>query len=165
MSGPIRAMRAAGVGDIKRAFVEREGQSVGLDEIAGYRTDLAAVGIYAVDVIGGLLARRLVALIVGVAAVGRISKPDAVVRLHHDIVGTIQPLARMRARQPRRRSVDLRAGHAPFAVFASYRPSLTVDGIAVGIVGGLAEDGNLPTAFVEPQHAIVGNVGPHSNPG
>lgn len=53
--------------------------------------DLAARWIDLVHVGGANLGFGLLALVVAVDAVGRIRKPDRAVRLHHDVVGRVQP--------------------------------------------------------------------------
>src|SRR5471030_752227 len=45
-------------------------------------------------------------------------------------------------------------------MFATDQPSLIVDGIAVRVVGALAEDRDFTGGFDEPHHAIVRNVRP-----
>jgi hypothetical protein len=52
------------------------------------------------------------------------------------------------------------AGHAAREMLARDKPALIVDGIAVRIVRGLAEDRDFTGGFDEPHHAIVRNVRP-----
>src|SRR4029453_9797101 len=119
-----------------------------------------ALGIDAIDEASGLLVLRQVALIVGIDAVARIGEPDAAVGLDDDVVRAVEALAVEFVRERDDGAVDLRARDAPVAVLAGDEAALTVDGVAVGIPRGLAEDGNRAVAGVEPQHPIVGDVGP-----
>ena len=58
------------------------------------------------------------------------------------------------------RAVNLGAGHAARKVLAGDQPALIVDGVAVRIVGVLAEDRDFARGFDKPHHAIVRNVRP-----
>ena len=63
------------------------------------------------------------------------------------------------------RAVVLGPDDAPAAVLARDEPSLTVDGVAVGVVGRLTEDADRAVALVEAQHPVVGDIREDEVPG
>ena len=122
--------------------------------------DRAGFGVDPIDVAAVDLLLGAIALVVGVDAVGGVGEPDRVVRLHHDVVGRIQALAVPFVRDDGNRAVDLGAGDAARQMLAGDQPALVVDGVAVRIVGALAEHRDFAGGLDEPHHAIVRNVGP-----
>ncbi len=58
------------------------------------------------------------------------------------------------------RAVPFGARHPARQMLAGEQPALIVDGVAVGIVGMLAEHRDFARRLDEPHHAVVGNVGP-----
>src|SRR4029077_11778623 len=57
-------------------------------------------------------------------------------------------------------AVVLGSAHAPAGMLAGDEPSLSIDGVAVGIVGRLAEDADLTVRLVIAQHPVVRNIRP-----
>ena len=133
---------------------------MGLHHVGDDGLDIAAVGIDPVDVAGADLALGLVALIVGVDAVGRIGEPDRAVGFHHHVVGRVQPLALPFVGDGGDRAVMLGAADAAARMLASDQPALPVDGVAVGIARRLAEHADAAVGLVVAQHAVVRDVGP-----
>src|SRR5581483_9240933 len=89
-----------------------------------------------------------------------IREPDRAVRLHHHVVGRVEPLAVEAVDQHRDGAVVLRARHAAPAVRAADEPALAVAGVAVGEVGGLAVDAHRPRLLLPLEDAVVGDVAP-----
>src|SRR3546814_9152506 len=65
---------------------------------------------------------------------------------HHDIIGGIEPLALMAVDQRGHRTIPFGAQHGAGAMRAGDEPSLPVAGIAVHVVGGRAEAGEIGRA-------------------
>src|SRR5439155_1223454 len=81
---------------------------------------------------------------VQLAAVWRVSKPVASVRMGHDVVGRIEPLAIVRVCQHCHRAVMLIAHEAPGEVLTGELATLEVERIAIAIVRRLAKDRHAP---------------------
>src|SRR5690606_34481918 len=106
------------------------------------------------------LARRRVALVVVVDAVGRVGEPDGTVRLDHDVVRRVEAPALPMARQGRDAAVVLYARHPPVAVLAGDEPSLRIDRVAVVAAARLHEHRHDAAGLVVPHQAVVRNVRP-----
>ena len=120
--------------------------------------DRAALSVDAIDVVAVLL-RRLVALVVGEDAVGRIGEPDRAVGLHHHVVRRVELLALVAVGDDRDRAVVLGARDAPPAVLARDEPALPVDRVAVGVAAGRAEHRDRAVGLVVAHDAVVRDVG------
>jgi hypothetical protein len=150
----------AGVGDIEVFLVRREGDAVRANHIGDDRGDRAGFGVDSMYMAALDLLLSAIPFVVGVDAIGGVGEPDGVVRLHHDVVRRIETFAVPLFRNDGNRAVNLGAGHAAREMFACDQPALIVDGVAVRIVGALAEDGDFARGFDVPHHAIVRYVGP-----
>ena len=84
-----------------------------------------------VDMAGADLAFGLVALIVGLDAVGGIGEPDRAVGLHHHVVRRIEALALPAVGDGDDRAVMLGAADAAAGMLAGDQPALAVDRVAV----------------------------------
>src|SRR6201986_2990385 len=105
-----------------------------------------------------------VALIVTEDAEDRIPEPARPVGRHDHVVGRVQPLALVAVGQHGDRAVVLGAGNLAAAVLAGEQPPLLVPGIAVGVVGRLAEHRRRLVGRVPAQHPVVGDVAPDQRP-
>src|ERR1700678_3291620 len=150
----------AGVGEVEKFLVGREGDPVRTDRIGDDRVDGAGFGVQAIDVAAADFPGRLVALIVGVDAISGVGEPDRIVRLHHEVVRRVEALAVPFVREHGDRTVDLGARDAARQMLAGDQPALVVDAVAVRIVRALAEYGDFAGGLDEPHHAIVRYVGP-----
>ena len=149
----------AGFHHVELRFIRRERQPVGTLHIVGHHGDRAGLAIDAIDV-GRQFRLVLLALVIAEQAERRIGEPDRAVRLHHDVVRRVQLLALIAVGQHGDRAVILGADHAPAAMLAGDQAALTVARVAVGVVGGLAEDADRAGLFFPLQDAVVGNVAP-----
>ncbi len=156
----VLLVRRAGVGDIEIFLVGRKGDAVRSNHIGDDRGDLAGLGVDPIDLAAVDLLRGAISFVVGVDAVGGVGEPDGVVGLHHDVIGRIQPSAVPLFRDDGNRAVDFGSGDAAREMLAGDQPALIVDGVAVRIIGGLAEDRDVARRLDEPHHAIVRNVRP-----
>ena len=95
-----------------------------------------------------------VAFVVRHDPVGRVGEPDRAVRLHHHVVGRIQPLALIAVGQHGDAAVGLGPGDPPRAMLAGDQPPLPVAGVAVGEVGRAAEDRHAPRQRVGVQRRM-----------
>ena len=144
------------LGDVKPAFVGREGKPVRLGEILGHRLDGAGAGD-AINPAVGLFGFRLIALVIRQDPVGRVREPDRPVRLHHHVVGRIQPPPVIGIGQRGAAPVGFGPDHRPRAVLAGHQPSLGVAGVAVGIVPAAAEHSQMAVRGPA-QDLVVGDV-------
>ena len=119
----------------------------------------AGRGVDAVDV-GRQLGSRPVALVVAEDAVGRVGEPDRAVGPAHDVVRRVQGLAVEPVGDDGDRPVVLGAGHPPRVVLAGDEPALAVARVAVGVVGGLAEDADRARLLLPLHHPVVRDVAP-----
>src|SRR6185503_9351392 len=145
--------------DVEDLLGGREAQPVGSEHALGDYSGLQGVGIDPVDV-GLDLGLGLVALVVGEDAEGRIGEPDRAIRLHHHVVGRVEPLAVEAVDQHRNGPVVLGARDAASAVRAADQAPLTVARVAVGEVGGLAVDADGTCLLLPLEDAIVGDIAP-----
>ena len=120
----------------------------------------AGAGIDAVDVTGADLALGLVALVVALDAVGRVGEPDRAVRLHDRVVRRIEALALPFVGDGDDRAVELGAADAAAGMLAGNEPPLPVDGVAVGVAAGLAEDADVAARLVVAKDAVVRDIRP-----
>ncbi len=160
LGGMAGLVRGAGVGDIEQALVEAESEAVGAHHVGDHGADGAAAAVDAIDIAGADLAGRLVALIVGIDAVARIGEPDRAVGFDHRVIGRIEPLALKTVGQRDDCAVMFGAADPAVAVLAGDEPALPVDGVAVGIAGGIAEHRDRAVGLVVAHHAVVWDVGP-----
>ena len=80
--------------------------------------------------------------------------------MRHDVVGRIEPLARVRVRDQGDRAVVLVAHHTPREMLAGELPALKVERVAVAVVRRHAEHRHAPIVL-EPAHLpVVGDVAP-----
>src|SRR5262245_46139218 len=97
-------------------------------------------------------------------AVGRIGEPVAAVRMRHDVVGGVEPLAVVLVRDQRDRSIVLVADHASGQVLARELAALEVESVAVAVVRRAPEDRHVTVVLEPAQLPIVGDVAPHQIP-
>src|SRR4029453_10824849 len=74
-------------------LVVRERQAVGLSEVCHNRCQVSVLRIPSVDVTRADLRGGFVAFVVGVDAVAGIGEPNRSIRMLHDIVWAVQPVA------------------------------------------------------------------------
>src|SRR5262249_51249550 len=86
---------------------------------------------------------------------------DAAVRVHHDVIRSVQRLALIALGEHRERAVIFRARHPAGGVLAGDEASLPVTRVAIGVMGGLTKHTHAAGLFHPAQHAIVGDVTPH----
>src|SRR5690606_4710417 len=95
-------------------------------------------------------------------AVGRIGEVDAAVALDDDVVGAVELLALVVARQRRAAAVRLGARHPARGVLADDQPALAVPGEPVRLEARLAEGRDAlplaPAAQVIPRHVAEKKV-------
>jgi hypothetical protein len=153
-------VRRTGVDDIEVFLVRREGDAVRANHIGDDRGDRAGLAstrqtMATIDLLVGAIA-----LVVGVDAVGGVGEPDGIGRLDHGLVARIQVLAVPLLRNDGNRAINFDAGYAARERLACDQPALIIDGVAVRIVGELAEDRDFARGLDERHHAIVRNVRP-----
>ncbi|KPW88171.1 hypothetical protein ALO79_200278 [Pseudomonas syringae pv. castaneae] len=146
-----------GLNQIESSFIRGKGKAVRPFEIFS-DTAQGAVGIEAIEV-GRQFGCALAPHVVTDQAERRVGEPDAVVGLHHDVIGRVQRLARKAFSQHRGAAVVLGAGDAPPAMLTDQQTTLTVAGHAIGLVRGLAKHAQAPCGLVPAHDAIVGQVG------
>ena len=173
-----------GADDIKLLVVRRETQSVRIGDLilTHDQIDLAAL----VDTVH---ARRQLALIaadlgrlpepridstgtvrgsasgvhcslVELCPIRRVGEPVAAIRVGHDIVRRIETFAIELRRDDGHRAIELIAHDAAHQVLARDLPSLKVEGVAVAVVGRLAEDAHMAIIFQPAQLSVVGDIAP-----
>ena len=103
---------------------------------------------------------RAVPLVIRLDAVGGIGEPDGVVRFHDDVVRAVEPLALVAIGDGDDRTVELGAADAAPAMLAAEEPSLAIDGVAVGVAGGVAKDADGAAGLVPAELAIVRDIAP-----
>jgi hypothetical protein len=105
-------------------------------------------------------ALRVDRALIELAAIGRISEPDAAVRMRNDVVGRVEVLAVEVVSNDRDRAVELVTDDSPREMLAADLPALEVERIAVAVVRGHAEHAHV-TVVLQPSHLpVVGNVAP-----
>src|SRR5215207_9211748 len=145
----LRAEKA-GIGDVQKLLVEREGKPVGTVAIVVDNRHFAALAVDAEDVILAELAFAFPTLIIRQDAVGRIGEPDRAIRFDHDIVRAVEPFALKTVGQ-----------HCDAAiVLGGDKAAVTIDRIAIGVIGGVAEDRDMAVALVPAQQSVIRNVRP-----
>ena len=154
------ARRGGRLDDVHLRLVRREREAVGPVDVARDDRGAAGPGVEAVDV-GRQLRLRRVAFVVAEDAERRVGEPDRVVGLHHHVVGRVERLAVELVDQHGDGAVELGAGHAPRIVLAGDQPALAIARVAVGVVGGLAEDADAAGLLLPAHDAVVGDVAPH----
>src|ERR1700730_287274 len=94
-----------------------------------------------IDAIDGFLQREFspVAFVVHEAPIARISEPDGAVGMDDDIVWGIERFALIAIRQHSNTAIILGAGHPARAMLTRDEAPLPVTGVAVGVIGRLAE--------------------------
>src|SRR5690606_39192510 len=128
----------AAIGEVQAAVVRGEAQAIGLSDLVGDQVDAPADGVHAVHRLRGLRLRRL-ALVEATYAKRRIGKPDTPVRMHHEIVGRIEPAALIAVGDDADPAIGFIAQHAASAVLGGQLPALTVEGVAVAVAGRFTE--------------------------
>src|SRR5262245_31908168 len=156
----VGSVRPARVGNVELAFVERESEAIRPHHVGYHSLDLSGRGVGAVHVGGSDLALGLVALVVGLDAVGGIGKPDRAIRFHNDVVWRIEALAAPIVSYGGDAAVVLGAADAPARMLAGDEPSFAIDSVAIGVVARLAKDADLSVRFVIAKHPVVRYVGP-----
>src|SRR5262245_27838902 len=131
-------MTAFGVVDEQALLVAGEAKAIGLAEIAGEQREISAVLAHPIDATEIQLQRPLKSEVLG-AAIGRVGEIDPAVALHHDVVGAVQLLALVVRGQHGDGAVMLRPRHPAGGMLASEHPAAAVIGVAVRLVGRLAE--------------------------
>src|SRR6266566_4575475 len=104
------------------------------------------------------------ALVIAADSEGRVGEPYRSVGFDDDIVGRVERLVLEAVADHRDRAVMLGPGDLPCEVLASNQPPLAVARIAVGVVGGLAEDADLAGFLVPFEDAVVRDVAPQETP-
>src|SRR5215207_7530548 len=154
----LRAEKA-GIGDVQKLLVEREGKPVGTVAIVVDNRHFAALAVDAEDVILAELAFAFPTLIIRQDAVGRIGEPDRAIRFDHDIVRAVEPFALKTVGQHCDAAIVLGTGDAA-AVLGGDKAAVTIDRIAIGVIGGVAEDRDMAVALVPAQQSVIRNVRP-----
>src|SRR6266446_4750402 len=115
-----------------------------------------------IDAIDRFLEREfpLSAFVVHEAPIARISEPDATVGMHDHIVWGIERFALITIRQHGDAAIILGARHPARAMLARDEAPLPVTGVAVGVIGRLAEHTDCARLFSPAQHPVVGNIAP-----
>ena len=146
-------MRGPRVGHIKQLVVRRKAETVGLVALIGDEVDLPRP---AVDAVHGFLQfeRRQVPFVIRQDAVARVREPYTPVRMHHDVIGSVEWLALPALRQDGQRSVMFEADHAPSVVLAGKQAAFPIKRAAIGVVGRTTEDADV-AIFLEPAHLHV----------
>src|SRR5205085_2610065 len=132
--------------------------AVGTHKIVGHDAARAIAGIDAIDVAGPDLARRAVAFVVAVDAVGGVGEPDRAICLDDRVVRAVQALALEAIRDHRDGAVVLRAGDPPVAMLTGDEAAGAVHGVAIGVPRRLAEGADDAGGLVPAQQAVVGDV-------
>ncbi len=155
--GAHGARAGAGFNYIQHPLVRRERKAVRPVHRVGDDRDRACHAVDAVDASGELL-RRALALVVAGDAERRVGEPDRAVRLHHQVVGRVQPLALETVGQHGDRAVILGTGDPATTMFGSDQAALAVARVAVGVAGRLAEAVHQPGMLAPAHDAVVGDV-------
>src|SRR6266542_3707797 len=114
--------------------------------------------VKAVHVTGADLTVGPVALVVAVDAIAWVGEPQRAVCALDDVVGTVQPLAVPGVREHGDRPVMLGPGDPAATLLAADQAALSVDGMAVGIASGLAEDAYRASSLIPAQDPVVRDV-------
>src|SRR5262249_46863790 len=85
---------------------------------------------------------------------------DAAVGVDHGVVGSVESLAGEVVGQDGGLAVVLVADDAAMAVLARDLPSFAIEGVAVGVAGGLAHDADVAGVFQPAELDVVGDVRP-----
>src|SRR5262249_44654568 len=109
---------------------------------------------------GGQLELRLLALVIHQDAITRVGKPDRAIRMYHDIVGRVQPLALVAVDQHRDATIVLGAGDAAGEVPVGDQPTLPIARFAVAVMRRRTEDADSAGLLAPAHHAVVGDVAP-----
>src|SRR6516225_4992012 len=128
----VDVLRLAGVGDIERALVRREGQPVRVLELGD-----EAFGSVGHDPVDPGMDEFFVGERDAQTGVG---EPDAAVGPADDVVGAVDPLALIAVHQHRHTAVGGDAGDPAVAAFADHEAALQVEGRAVALAGLAAHD-------------------------
>src|SRR5262249_46220188 len=125
-------LRLAGVGDVERALVRREGEAVRVFELGD-----EALGPVRHDPIDPGMDELFLGERDAQTGVG---EPDAALRPADDVVGPVDPLAVKAVHQYRDTAVIGDTGDAPVATFAYHQAPLQIKGRAVALTGFAAHD-------------------------
>ena len=155
---------AASVGDVEVRFIERERETIRSLEVVADAGDLARRRIGPIHIARTDFARRAVAFVVAVDAVGRVGEPDGPVGSHDDVVGTVESLTVESIGDDGDGSVVFGSSHSTVAVLATDQPALAVERVPIGEAGRLPEESDAARHLVPAQHAVVGYVAPHDVP-
>src|SRR5215813_7016613 len=90
--------------------------------------------------------------------VGRVGEVYRAVRLHHDVVGAVEPLAFEPLSQNRAGAVVRDAGHATAAVLRRQNPALAVQGQAIGVPRGVGRQLRALRQAAPAHDTLVGNI-------
>jgi hypothetical protein len=150
---------AAGrVGDVEHGLVGGEGEPVGPLEVVRDALDRARGRVYAVHVAAVDLRLRAVALVVAGDPVRRVGEPDRAVARDDHVVGAVEPLALPAVGDHRDRTVQFGPLDPPLAVRAGHEPPLPVEGVAVRVPGGGAEDAHRAVRLIPAHDPVVRDV-------
>src|SRR5208282_5270364 len=124
--------------------------------------DLVELAGARVDPVDGLLDLEgaLVALVVEERAIAGIGEPDAAVGVDDGVVRCVERLAIEAIGQDGRLAVVLVADDAAVAVLAGDLAALTVERVAVGVAGGVADDADVAVVLDPAELDVIGDVGP-----
>ena len=158
-SAGLGIMGCAGVGDVEGLVVGGEAEAVGFEEVVGDLGELAGLRVDAVDRLLDFQ-RALVPLVVHQRAVAGIGEPDAAVGVDDGVVGGIERFAVEPVSQDGRLAVVLVADDAAVAVLAGDLAALAIEGVAVGVAGGVAHHADVAVVLEPAELDVVGDVGP-----
>ncbi len=155
----IAALRA-GIGHVEPLVIGRKANAIGGAHLIGHLRHLPRLRVRPVNGFLQLL-RRLVAFVIAVDPVWRIGEPHAAVRMHHQVVRRVQPLAFELVRDHGHGAVDLIAHHAPAAVFGRELPALIVERVAIAVARRIAIRRDAPVVLNPAVLHVAGDVAPH----
>jgi hypothetical protein len=87
-----------------------------------------------------------------------VAEPDRAIRLHHNVIGTGEPLALETVGEQGDGAIIFGAGEVLRVVLAGDQPPLAVTRVAIGVVRLLTKHADTGVGFVPPQDAVAGDV-------
>src|SRR5690606_35509668 len=89
-----------------------------------------------------------------------IGEPDTPVRMHHEILGSIEPAALIAVGDDADPAIGFIAQHAASAVLGGQLPALKVEGVAVAVAGRFTEVRDAAVVLYPAQLPVTGDVAP-----